>query len=103
MDFNDLMSDKKKMWDGVVNDLYQNSKLANALFSKELAKRLQGTGIRTYALCPGIVYTDLGQNLKGPLIWLLTLVSPIVRYLLKSPQEVNKYILMKDEYACSSD
>lgn len=88
IDFDDLMSDKKKMWDGVVNDLYQNSKLANALFSKELAKRLQGTGVRTYALCPGFVYTDLGQNLTGPVIWLLTLVLPILRYLLKSPQEV---------------
>ncbi|XP_053687214.1 retinol dehydrogenase 12-like [Sabethes cyaneus] len=41
---------------------YSNSKLANLLFSNELAKRLEGTGVTTYAVHPGSVYTDLQRH-----------------------------------------
>ncbi|XP_023727296.1 retinol dehydrogenase 12 [Cryptotermes secundus] len=37
---------------------YSQSKLANILFAKELAVRLQGTGVTTYALNPGRVKTE---------------------------------------------
>lgn len=89
IDFDDLMCDKKLVrGNSVANVLYANSKLANALFNKELARRLEGSGVRCYALCPGMVITELGQNLSGPLLWMLQLISPIARYLLKSAQEV---------------
>lgn len=32
---------------------YRQSKLCNVLFTRELAKRLQGTGVTTYSLHPG--------------------------------------------------
>lgn len=42
---------------------YQQSKLANILFTKELAKHLQGTGVTVNVLHPGIVKTNLiGRN-----------------------------------------
>ncbi|CAG2173112.1 unnamed protein product, partial [Oppiella nova] len=38
------------------------SKLANVLFSRELAKRLRHTYINTYSLHPGVIDTDLGRH-----------------------------------------
>lgn len=46
---------------------YALSKLANVLFSAELARRLQGTGVSTYSLHPGVVATDVWRSLPGPL------------------------------------
>ena len=41
---------------------YAQSKLANILFTSELAKRLNGTNIRAYSLHPGVVDTNLGHG-----------------------------------------
>ena len=41
---------------------YGRSKLANILFTYELARRLQGTGIMANCLHPGVVRTNLGKN-----------------------------------------
>ena len=41
---------------------YANSKLANVLFTKELAKRLEGTGVSCYSLHPGVIKTDIGVD-----------------------------------------
>ena len=41
---------------------YSRSKLANVLFTYELARRLAGTGIVTNALHPGFVATNFGRN-----------------------------------------
>lgn len=41
---------------------YSNSKLANILFSRELAKRLEGTGVTCNSLHPGAIRTELGRN-----------------------------------------
>jgi NAD(P)-dependent dehydrogenase (short-subunit alcohol dehydrogenase family) len=38
---------------------YANSKLMNVLFTHELARRLQGTKVTTYALHPGVIGTKL--------------------------------------------
>ena len=46
---------------------YGQSKLANILFSKELAKRLQGTGVAAYSLHPGVIATDLGRHIEDSL------------------------------------
>ncbi|KAL1131361.1 hypothetical protein AAG570_010978 [Ranatra chinensis] len=42
---------------------YAQSKLANYLFTVELAERLKGTGVTAYSVHPGYVKTDLGRYL----------------------------------------
>jgi NAD(P)-dependent dehydrogenase (short-subunit alcohol dehydrogenase family) len=49
---------------------YAQSKLANIMFSNELAKRLEGTKVTTNALHPGAVATNFGSDGKGLIAWL---------------------------------
>ncbi|KAF4520354.1 hypothetical protein B566_EDAN009877 [Ephemera danica] len=42
---------------------YAQSKLANVLFSKELGRRLHGTGVTSYSVHPGLVATELGRHI----------------------------------------
>jgi dehydrogenase/reductase SDR family protein 13 len=48
---------------------YAQSKLSNVLFTKELARRLEGTGVTTYAVHPGVVATDVWRRVPAPLRW----------------------------------
>ena len=50
---------------------YAVSKLCNVLFTQELARRVAGTGITTYALHPGVVASDIWRRVPWP-------VRPIV-------------------------
>ncbi len=43
-------------------DIYKRSKLANVMFTYELAKRIEGTGITANCLHPGFVSTNFGKN-----------------------------------------
>jgi retinol dehydrogenase 12 len=52
---------------------YSNSKLANALFSAELARKLVGTGVTTYSLHPGVVATDVWREVPWPFRGLMKL------------------------------
>jgi retinol dehydrogenase 12 len=45
---------------------YAVSKLCNVLFSAELARRLAGTGVTTYALHPGVVASDMWRRVPWP-------------------------------------
>ncbi|KAG8184742.1 hypothetical protein JTE90_019341 [Oedothorax gibbosus] len=59
IDFNDINLDHNYQ----PLSAYGRSKLANILFTRELAKKLKGTGVTTYCLHPGAVHTGLGQHL----------------------------------------
>lgn len=52
---------------------YGISKLANVLFSAELARRLAGTAVTTYALHPGVVASDVWREVPWPFRSLLKL------------------------------
>jgi NAD(P)-dependent dehydrogenase (short-subunit alcohol dehydrogenase family) len=59
IDLEDLQTERKKYsWMRV----YGASKLANVLFTFELARRLEGTGVTVNCLHPGAVATRLGMN-----------------------------------------
>jgi NAD(P)-dependent dehydrogenase (short-subunit alcohol dehydrogenase family) len=51
---------------------YAVSKLCNVLFSQELARRLDGTGVTTYALHPGVVASDIWRRVPWPVRPLIT-------------------------------
>lgn len=57
---------------------YAVSKLSNVLFTKELARRLEGTQVTTYAVHPGVVATDVWRRVPGPLRWMIKrfMISP---------------------------
>ncbi|KAM9839872.1 retinol dehydrogenase 12, like [Aulostomus maculatus] len=58
---------------------YAQSKLANVLFTRSLAKRLEGTGVTAYSLHPGVVQTDLWRHLNGPQQFVMKMVSPFTK------------------------
>ncbi len=64
---------------------YSQSKLANIVFTIDLAKRLEGSGVTVNALHPGGVATGFGQNDTSQ--GLLRLVFKIIRPLLRSPEK----------------
>lgn len=65
---------------------YCNSKLANNLFARELARRTEGSGISVYCLRPGIVRTDLGRHVAF-FSFLRYVLWPVLWLLMKSPYE----------------
>ena len=60
----DALRQKRRSFSGYPE--YCTSKFANVLFSAELARRLQGTGVTTYALHPGVVATDVWRAVPWP-------------------------------------
>ncbi len=59
--------------------VYSHSKLANLLFSYELAKRLKNTKITVNAVDPGEVSTGLGQQNKGLSSILYWVMKPFIQ------------------------
>ncbi|WP_037408874.1 SDR family oxidoreductase [Candidatus Solirubrobacter pratensis] len=78
LDFGDLQSERSFRPMGT----YGTTKLCNILFTRELARREQGTGITASCLHPGVVRTGFGKN-DGLLYRAgLTAIGPFLR----SPQ-----------------
>jgi NAD(P)-dependent dehydrogenase (short-subunit alcohol dehydrogenase family) len=67
LDFDDLQSS------GIYRArvAYGRSKLCNILFTRELARRLAGTGVTANCLHPGFVATNFGQRDAGLFGWVL--------------------------------
>jgi NAD(P)-dependent dehydrogenase (short-subunit alcohol dehydrogenase family) len=79
IDFDDLHAERKRY--GALAAYYQ-SKLANALFTYELAERLAGTGVTVNCVDPGLVATDL---LRDRAWWNPRWLRPLWRRFLLSP------------------
>ena len=71
INFDDLQAEQK--FGGM--DVYSSSKLANILFTTELARRLNGTGVTANSLHPGFVRSNFGDN-NGRL---MKIVMPIAK------------------------
>jgi retinol dehydrogenase-14 len=61
---------------------YRSSKIGNKLFTYELARRLEGTGITVNCVHPGPVRTEFTQKAGG----FLSVMAKILRPIMKSPQ-----------------
>jgi NAD(P)-dependent dehydrogenase (short-subunit alcohol dehydrogenase family) len=73
INFDDLMLEKKYRSFAA----YSQSKLANVLFSYELARRLEGSGVTSNALHPGGVATGFGAG-EGVMGWFFKLARPFL-------------------------
>lgn len=73
IDFEDLQR-TRRAFTGMA--AYSDSKLANILFNRELARRLEGSGVTANCLHPGVVRTEFGQDEPGWMNRLFRLVSP---------------------------
>src|SRR5271165_5854397 len=62
--------------------VYGRSKLANILFTRELARRLAGTGVTANCLHPGVVATRFGDSASG----LTGLLMPLARRFFIAPE-----------------
>jgi NAD(P)-dependent dehydrogenase (short-subunit alcohol dehydrogenase family) len=69
LDFGDLQTNNRY----VPTLAYARSKLCNILFTRELARRLAGTGVVANCLHPGFVATNFGQRDAGLFGWGLRL------------------------------
>ena len=75
IDFDDLMGERQ--YDSM--KAYQQSKMANLLFTVELAKRLEGTGVTANAANPGFVRSNLGRDAQGAFKAFLLAARPTMR------------------------
>jgi NAD(P)-dependent dehydrogenase (short-subunit alcohol dehydrogenase family) len=75
LDFDDLGSARRYR----AMRVYGTSKLANILFTTELARRLDGSGVTANCLHPGAVATRLGQNNGRAATFLIKVLAPFFR------------------------
>jgi retinol dehydrogenase-14 len=80
IDLDDLQGERRYS----AQHAYSQSKLANVMFTYELARRLDGTGVTATVLHPGVVRTRFAAEDPSP-TWKLFL--PVVRLLLKPPEK----------------
>jgi NAD(P)-dependent dehydrogenase (short-subunit alcohol dehydrogenase family) len=79
IDFDDLQAERS--YSGA--RAYNQSKLANVMFTYELARRLRGSSVTANALHPGVVSTGFGAEDPGQVQrWLV----PFIRPLMKGPR-----------------
>lgn len=57
---------------------YANSKLANILFTRELARRLEGSGVTANCFHPGGVNTAFGSETRGGIKLLFDVIRPFL-------------------------
>ena len=80
MDFNDLQGAGN--YSG--QRAYSQSKLANIMFTNELARRLEGNGVTAASLHPGVVRTNFGAEDQA---WYFAAIGGVVRPFLKTPAQ----------------
>ncbi|GGQ03329.1 NAD(P)-dependent dehydrogenase (short-subunit alcohol dehydrogenase family) [Actinomadura coerulea] len=61
----DRMAEPGSYGPGGALRVYGRSKLLNILFAQELARRMEGSGVTANAVCPGLVATSLGRDVRG--------------------------------------
>jgi NAD(P)-dependent dehydrogenase (short-subunit alcohol dehydrogenase family) len=95
MKFDDLQMEKKfSGWQA-----YSDSKLANILFTKELSRRLAGTGVTANCLHPGFVKTSFASGTGGFFGFAFNLVKNLFAITPEKGAETMIYLASSDEVA----
>jgi retinol dehydrogenase 14 len=90
IDFNDLQGERSYS----TMRAYGQSKLANILFTYELARRLEGSGVTVNCLHPGVIGTNIFRSVLG--------LGAMAKLFLKSPKkgaETSIYLATSPEVA----
>src|ERR1700676_2148482 len=82
--FEDLKAERS--WKGRGFTRYGETKLANIMFTRELARRLDGTGVTANCFHPGLVATGFNRN-NGPL---MTTAMVIIAPFARSPRKASQ-------------
>ncbi|KAI9204138.1 uncharacterized protein BJ171DRAFT_582114 [Polychytrium aggregatum] len=69
------------------HEVYSNTKLANILYTRNLAKRLNNSGITVNAAHPGVVRTPLFRYNRAILRLLFFVLEPVIAIFFKTPWE----------------
>jgi retinol dehydrogenase 14 len=86
MDFDDLAFGRERY---SIVKAYGRSKLANVLFTRELARRLAGTGVTVNAVHPGAVSTNIWSHA----MWWMRPVLAIAKLFMITPKEGGERLL----------
>ena len=76
LDLDDLQFERRG-YHGMV--VYGTSKLLNILFTRELARRLEGTGTTANCVHPGVIRSGFGKDEPGMMKWLVQIGAPFLQ------------------------
>jgi NAD(P)-dependent dehydrogenase (short-subunit alcohol dehydrogenase family) len=89
IDLDDVMREKR--YDPM--ETYTQSKTALVMFTRELAKRLNGTGVTVNCVNPGLIRTNLGSDSQAGFRLSLRLFLALMRPFMKSPEQAAQTLI----------
>uniref|UniRef100_A0AC35EVH5 Uncharacterized protein n=1 Tax=Panagrolaimus sp. PS1159 TaxID=55785 RepID=A0AC35EVH5_9BILA len=93
LNFDDLNAENRPKFDGY--DIYKQSKLAQAMFAKELSERVKGSNITVLLADPGRTNTNLSQQLDAQTFFLSRWILKPIGFLMgqRRPEKAVKPVL----------
>ncbi|WP_206352272.1 SDR family oxidoreductase [Tautonia rosea] len=76
---------------------YSQSKLANVLFARELARRLEGTRVSVNALHPGVVNSSFFSSGEGPAWWVMRRLAGLIAISSEQGAKTSVYLATSPE------
>ena len=95
VNFDDL--ERNRAYSGFV--VYGETKLMNILYTRELARRLEGSGVTVNCLHPGVIASGFGLNNKGFLGWATRTLGPLFLLTPEEGAQTSIYLCTSPEVA----